>query len=108
MIKTYLSFPRVHMGRLKYYSCSNMSLIIGYVIEGITSKITMNHLTFRLYTPHTDKLANLCGREILPNSQYYHYYVIWLSRRSREHGKYECAWVQYGIPCGAIKIIIQV
>ena len=50
MIKTYLSFPRVHMGRLKYYSCSNMSLIIGYVIEGITSKITMNHLTFREQT----------------------------------------------------------
>ena len=88
------SRTRIRRARL----CSNVSLIIGYVIEGITSKITLSHLMFRLYTPHIANFYNeqarkpLRKREILPNSQYYHFYVIWLLRRSRNKGNTTAYW----------------
>jgi len=47
-LRTFVLFrARGYAARL----CANVSLLTGYVIKGVTSKITLNHLTFRLYTP---------------------------------------------------------
>ena len=70
-----ISRSRLRRARL----CSNTSMLTGYVIKGITGKIMLSQLTFRLYTPHTTNSYNeqtrecLRKREILPNSRYCHF-----------------------------------